>query len=154
MQQCAFVYVTDFWRLRIMNKIQQAIFNSVERALSQFNWVNKEEFYRLLQQKCKVKPDNIHEQYDKVHQLLADMYGVRHFEIEREIVRTLHQSSETGEYKEVNEIPAFAVIVESYFRETRKAMAKSQAEIEKSRQKLDEITAKQAKMERKNTRKT
>ena len=105
--------------------VKNAIWGSIDKALSSFDYVDKEVFYQTLEAQYRLKPVEIPENYETFHLALRNIYGLRHHAIEREIVKVLHERSERGTYEEVDEIPAFIIIVESYFKEISETIEKS-----------------------------
>jgi len=139
--------------LILLDKAKQAILTSVDRALSSFDFVDKEQLYSIFWRDYGLQREDIGEQYDEFHKLLIDLYGVRHFRIERQIVKELHQSSKTGEFVEVNEIPAFASLIESYFKETDQAVKENKTKMQETEDKLKLIEQKQKEWNQQNKRK-
>ncbi len=135
--------VVDF----VMDRVKQVIFESIDTALSRFDFVDKRLLYDKLVRDCSVNPEDISEKYDLFHTILAEMYGVKHFQIEREIVKVLHERSESGEYKEAHEIPAFGIIVESYFKETVESSQRFREKLRENRARIQNIKQKQKRIE-------
>ncbi len=121
------------------NDVRKVILESVDAALSLVDYVDKEEFYRILETKYGLRVEDIPVKYDFFHKALSETYGIRHFAVERKILRVLHERSKTGVYDEAHEIPAFAVLVESYIAEVDQTVTKNKAQIEKNLKALDKI---------------
>lgn len=101
--------------------------------------MDKDDFYLTLELKYGVKPADIPTNYDTFHKLLLETYGVKHFMIERQIIRVLHKRSMNKIYKESEEIPAFATIVQSYFEEVSRNVEQSKRQIAVNTVKLNRI---------------
>ncbi|MDQ1280383.1 MAG: Histidine kinase protein, partial [Thermoproteota archaeon] len=101
--------------------VQRAIFESVNLALSFFNYVDKKEFYRILKTQYNMRPEDVAGCYPLFHKALVDVYGVNHATIEREILRLLHERTRTDEYSTRNELSTFKDIVESSLRKSERS---------------------------------
>lgn len=121
--------------------VKKEIKESIDTALSSFDYVDKSVFYDTLKAQYGLKQEDIPENYDLFHEALSEIYGLKHYSIERKIISVLHTRSKGGSYAEANEIPAFVIIVESYFKETKELLAKSKQTVEKNKAKLDEFRA-------------
>ncbi len=121
------------------DEVKKVIAESIDTALGSFDYVDKEKFYRSLEAKYRLKVEDIPVKYELFHSLLSETFGVGHYAIERKIVAVLHGRSKTGVYEEVFEIPAFAVLVESYMKEVDQTVSKGKAQIEKNLKTLDRI---------------
>ena len=101
-------------------------------------------FIVIFEEKYGLKIEDIPVKYELFHSLLSETFGVKHYAIERKIVKVLHERSKTGVYDEAFEIPAFAVLVNSYMAEVDQTVSKSKAQIEKNLQTLEKIKKTQA----------
>ena len=123
-------------------KVRRVIIESIDKALSSFNYVDKDFFYRTLEAEYGVKKEEIPEKYEAFHGAMIKIYGLKHHPIERRIVKVLHTSSQKGTYKEIDEIPAFVVIVESYLEEADNALEKSRAKLKENEAELKKLQGK------------
>jgi hypothetical protein len=119
--------------------VRKVIAESVDTALGSFDYVDKEKFYRTLEAQYDLKADDIPVKYEVFHNALSEMLGTAHYAVERKIVEVLHGRSKTGVYDEAHEIPAFAVLVESFMVEAAKKVMENKAQIEKNIKVLDKI---------------
>jgi len=119
--------------------VRKVIAESIDTALSSFNYVDKEKFYHILEAKFELNPKDIPEKYEVFHNALARTFGLKHYAVERRIVEILHNRSKSGDYSEINEIPAFSVFVETFMAEVDQEVKKSRAQIKKSDAALSKI---------------
>ncbi len=122
-----------------MDRVEQVIIDTIDTALSLFDFVDKDDFYLTLEMKYGLKPVDIPTNYDTFHKLLIETYGVKHFMIERQITRVLHKRSVHKIYRESEEIPAFAKIVKSYFEEVDHNFEESKRQIAVNTVKLNRV---------------
>jgi hypothetical protein len=69
-----------------------------------FDFVRKEQFYRSLEEKYRIKPEDIPTHYGTFHEALVEAYGLGHYKVERQFVRTLHERTKSGFYRQTEEI--------------------------------------------------
>jgi hypothetical protein len=119
--------------------VRKVIAESVDTALGSFDFVDKEQFYRILESKYDLKAEDIPVKYEVFHNALSEMFGTAHFAVERKIVAVLHGRSKTGVYDEAHEIPAFAVLVESFMVEVAQKVMENKTQIKESLKTLDKI---------------
>lgn len=100
-----------------MQNVNKIIFECADAALSQFEFVDKAAFYRLLES-AGVKPEEIGLSYEVFHGALRKSVGVKHFRIERVILQILKERTKNGVYTHSDEIEAFNIITESMMKET------------------------------------
>ena len=62
-----------------------------DAALSRLLFVNKIEFYLLLERSYGVKPEEIGVNFETFHESLRNCFGVKHYEIERLILKILRE---------------------------------------------------------------
>jgi hypothetical protein len=124
------------------SQVKSAVEDSIDRALSSFGYVDKETFYQTLEAQCKLKKEDIAENYEVFHTFLRRTFGLRHHAIERKIIEKLHNLSKNGTYSEMHEIPAFTLMVESYFKEADEAIERSKVKIAENKARLDEMKKK------------
>lgn len=60
--------------------------------------------------------------FDTFHLALKEVYGLNHYQIERALLRTLHERTKQGYYKQTDEVDA-------YYAVTQVIIAESQAKI-------------------------
>lgn len=111
----------------------------MDTALGLFDYLNKEDFYKILETKYGLKVEDIPVKYELFHNALSETYGIQHFAVERKIVEVLHERSKMGVYDEAHEIPAFTVLVKSYMAEVDETVMKNKAQIEKNLKTLEKI---------------
>jgi hypothetical protein len=124
--------------------IRKVILESIDTALGLIDYVDKQKFYSTLEAKYGLKVEDIPVKYELFHHALSETFGLKHFALERKIVKVLHERSKTGVYDEAREIPAFAVLAESYMTEVDQTVLKSKAQIEKNLKALEKIKKNQA----------
>ena len=112
-----------------MSNIEKVISECFEEALLKIPFVDKEIFYSIFEKEYNINANEIANNYEVVHQVLRDIFGARHFVVERAMVRILHDKSKQGIYAEDEEIPAFMKIVESYFEESTGLMVQYRAQL-------------------------
>jgi hypothetical protein len=130
------------WRrggIDLNDGVKKVIVESVDTALGSFDNMDKAKLYRTLETKYGLKLEDIPVKYEVFHKALSEMLGVDHFTVERKIVEVLHWRSKTGVYDEAHEIPAFAILVESYMSELSQTVFKNKVQIEKNLQALDKL---------------
>ena len=124
--------------------IKKVIAESVDGPLGLVDFVDKEKFYRTLEAKYGLKVEDIPVKYELFHNVLSEMFGLKHYAVERKIVEVLHRRSKMRVYDETREIPAFVVVVKSYMSEVDQKVSENEAQIEKNLKTLAKIRKNQA----------
>lgn len=119
--------------------MKKVIAESIDTALESFDYVDREKFYHILGTKYGLKVEDIPDRYELFHSVLSEMFGIKHYAVERKIVAILHGRSKTGVYDEAHEIPAFAILIESYVAEVDQQVLNNKAQIEKNLKALAKI---------------
>jgi len=96
----------------------QIIYECLDAALSSFESIDKETFYKLLREKYKVDFNKFADQFEAVHEGLKDCFGINHFKIERVTIQILNQGARTGKYDRYTEVGAFGRMVNVFMAET------------------------------------
>ncbi|HMK94213.1 MAG TPA: ATP-binding protein [Candidatus Limnocylindrales bacterium] len=105
-------------------QVNRIIFECVDEALSSFDSINKTFFYQYLRQEFGVEVGT-GMNFEAIHQALKDVYGLKHYGIERKIVQILHNDAKTGKISHIDEIAAFGKMVEIFLQETEENLNKN-----------------------------
>ncbi len=97
----------------------KVIFECVDSTLTSLGFIDKQSFYRMLEQSYGVKPQDIGKNFDDFHNALKRTLGIRHFKVERVLLRTLKQRHKNGLYSHAAEIDAFCAMAEVFMKDTR-----------------------------------
>ena len=108
-----------------MESFEKIIFECVDSALSQCEFLNKQKFYQLLEISYNVKPENIGSNYEIFHTALRNCLGIDHYKVERKILRIMKQRTEDGIYSRTDEIAAFSHITSIYLKESEANLKKN-----------------------------
>ena len=111
-----------------MNKADIAIVQCADEALSA-SGIDKDAFYNVLLDKYGVKKEEIGEKFEGFHFALREVFGPKHFAIERQLIRTLKELTKNGTYQLFEEIEARARISEVLFSETETEQILSPAQV-------------------------
>lgn len=95
----------------------------LDEALSSVGFVDKSIFNQLLRQH-DISEDSLGEKFESVHEALKNFYGNNHIQIDRLIVKILHQRAKIGEYSQSDEVSAFGRIIEVFLKETEETLEK------------------------------
>jgi len=116
-----FQNILNYQQLLVLFNLETAdkiIFECVDTALSQNKFLNKEDFYRLLESSYGIEPDSIGSNYEVFHKALNDLLGINHYQVERAILRIMTQRTKDGVYTQSDEITAFSTTTTVYMKET------------------------------------
>jgi signal transduction histidine kinase len=108
--------------LSASNKI---IFECLDEALSNFEFVDKKVFYTYLADNYKVDYSRFADKFEIVHTVLKELYGVNHYRIERAVIRILNDRVRKGLYQRTDEVSAFGSMVNVFMAETQKNIARN-----------------------------
>ena len=122
-----------------MSRVEQAILNSVDVALSRLDFIDKQHFYLILESKYGLRRQDIPSCYEVVDTALAETYGVRHQEIRREIVKALHELSQARTIGQIEEANAIAVVMYAFIEKTNRKIDESFRHIETTKTLVKEI---------------
>ncbi len=101
-----------------MSNVDRIVSECVDTTLSSFEFVEKGAFYVILEQHYGIKPQTIAKNYEVFHKALKNTFGRHHASIERQIVKTLHERTKRGIYKQSDEIKAFNRIVTVFMKDS------------------------------------
>lgn len=104
--------------------VDKIIFECLDTALSRFEFINKSEFYRLLDESYGVKPENIGANYKQFHVALIDRVGIKHFAVERLILQTMKDRANKKVYSPLEEIAAFNVVTDVLIEDSKKELSR------------------------------
>jgi len=113
-----------------LEKINKVISDCIDVALSSFSFVDKRVFYQYLNQTVGYQ-SGISDNFESFHEALKNVYGRRHYLIDRKIVQVLHQRAKAGTYSHTDEIAAFSRIIDIFLKETEENLAR--------RRKIDDV---------------
>ncbi len=95
------------------------IFECVDSALSELEFLDKENFYYRLEISHGIKPKDIGTNYHIFHDLLKNDLGKQHYKVERKILEILKQRTKAKIYNPLDEINVFNIITEVMIEETK-----------------------------------
>jgi hypothetical protein len=124
------------------DRIKAILIEAIDKALSSFDYVDKERFYRLLETKYGLGLDAVPQNYSVFHDALVKKFGSKHFAIEAKILRFLHEGYEHGVYGISDEVSVGVLLVESYLKEMGLRIEKAKRRLEKKKVQLESIKSK------------
>ncbi len=92
-----------------MSNVDDIILQCVEVALADVP--NKNDFFLILQRKYRLDLSHLSETFITFHLALKEVFGTGHYQIERDIIRILHERSKQGYYRFSDEVVAFSIIL-------------------------------------------
>lgn len=90
----------------------------IDIALDRLDFVDKASFYVVLSTKYNFSFDNISNNLKTFHQALIETYGIKHYAIDRAIIKTLHERTINGYYKLTDEVEVFVQFVKTFVEES------------------------------------
>ena len=124
------------------DNVKRMLIEAIDKALSSFDYVHKENFYRLLEAEYGLKYDAVPENYSVFHDALVEKFGSKHLAIETKILRVLHEGYESGGYGISDEISSGTILLESFLKEMSRGIEKAKRNLEESKARLESIKAK------------
>ena len=112
-----------------MSKADQEIIECVDKALSS-SGCDKASFYSTLKSKYGVEREEIAKKFEKVHLALRETFGAKHYAIDRQIVRLLHNGVKNGIYNQLDEIEAHTKVTEVFMAEAEMGITTSNTQID------------------------
>jgi signal transduction histidine kinase len=106
---------------KLVNRI---VFECLDAALSSFNFGEKNVFYDYLKRQYGLDDNSFAANFQTIHEALRAEYGLKHYRIEREMVRILHERAKKGIYERSVEISAFSCMVTVFMNESKEDLEK------------------------------
>lgn len=133
----------------IWKTINRIVLETVDAALAECDFADKETFYQFLEVAYSLKPEDFADNFEQVHEALQRLYGANHYRIEQMMIRILHERSRQGIYPRDFEIVVFGRMVNVFSAEMQANMDERReiAEvIEHSKQLQKQVNEAQAKL--------
>ncbi len=92
------------------SKADQAIEESVDTALSSIPFVDKKSFYQRLKWEYGISPNEICYKFEEFNRALKEVFGIKQYAIQREVVRILNCRAKAGIYAISDEAEAYLKI--------------------------------------------
>jgi hypothetical protein len=93
-----------------LDSLDQVISQSIEKVIDKLMPEDKDRFYNLLKLKYKFDFRHSSKTFYTFYLALKETYPLKHFAIESDIIRTMHEDTLNGKYKLTEEIDAFIIM--------------------------------------------
>ena len=110
-----------------MQAVDKIIFECADSALSQCGFLDKIKFYQTLETSYGFKPEEIGSNYEAFHECLQNTLGIKHYAVERVLLRIMKERTDNRIYDRTDEISAFSIITNVYLKESEANLERSRA---------------------------
>jgi len=108
--------------LILVDSLDEVISQSIEKAVDKLIPEDKERFYNLLKIKYKFDFHSSSKTFYKFYLALKETYPAKHYAIESEIIKTMHNDTLNGKYRLTEEIEAFIIMTTIIQEEEKRTM--------------------------------
>ena len=124
-----------------MQAVDKIIIECADSALSQCGFLDKTKFYQTLETSYGIKLEEIGSNYESFHACLQSSLGIKHYAVERMLLRIMKERTDNGIYSRVDEISAFSIITNVYLKESEANLERSRAftNLEKYTKHLEQV---------------
>ncbi len=93
-----------------MQSIDKILFECLDAILNNFRFIDKIGFYCILESQYKVDRHKLSQDFDKFHLALVELYGLKHYQIEKALLKAIDEYRKQGYCKMTDEVTAYTLV--------------------------------------------